>query len=429
MDYKIIQEIIKLDDVSAEKKLSMIEKIAKKFEKIDDYATSLAESEGRRTTFDDEYLATVKFATDAGVDFDKGDDEIKEIIKSSLIYLMNQQTESGGWGRSRRERIPARIHDLLGADNIGAVPNAWVTVMALSNLVAYRRFLDEPLEIEASGNRAIHWLMRNQDSNGAWRDVELSLCESPTNVIQTGMAIVGLVYGRLVFEQADPSPNIKAGLEFLAKSQDRETGGWSSLPGESPDSKATSMAVIASLFANKLELARGGIKWLLATQNNNGDWGYARTPDSFLFGAYYGIEALEMYRVFDNAYLSTNNEYSLQVDRAIRRSLNWYVKTNRLIRLEGKYRWGWKNGDEIADVANTAAAIIVLLDCAEDDFSFVISKGIEYLLSEKHQDNYWRGDTSMVLTALIRYIKPESRLHLSLPQIANIFKEISYASR
>ena len=429
MDYKIIQDIINLDHVSAEEKLSMIERVAKRFEEIDDYATSLAESEGRETTFDDEYLATEKFAADAGVDFDKSDEEIKKIIKSGLMYLMNQQTESGGWGHSRRERIPTRIHDLLRADNFGAVPSAWVTVMALSNLISYQRFFDEALDIRESGNRAIDWLMRNQDSNGAWRDVELSWCESPTNVIQTGMAITGLVYGGLVFEQADPSPNIEAGLEFLAKSQDRETGGWSSLPGELSDSKATSMAVIASLFTNKLELAKRGIDWLLTTQNKAGDWGYVRTTDSFLFGAYYGIEALEMYRIFDNAYLSTDHEYSLQVDRAIRRCLNWYVKTNRLIRLEGEYRWGWKNGDKIADVANTAAAIIVLLDCAEDDFSFVINKGVEYLLSEKHQDNHWKGDTSMVLTALIRYIKPESRLHFSMPQLADILKEKVHASR
>jgi hypothetical protein len=102
------------------------------------------------------------------------------------------------------------------------------------------------------------------------------------------------------------------------------------------------------------------------------------------------------------------------VNRSIQKALNWYVKANKLIKSSDGYNWGFQNEDEIADVANTAAAVTVLLDCAEDDFSFVINKSIEFLLNKKDQSEYWGGDTSIVLLSLIRYVKPESRLFNSL---------------
>jgi hypothetical protein len=180
------------------------------------------------------------------------------------------------------------------------------------------------------------------------------------------------------------------------------------------------MAVISCLFSSKVlgidfpqndSLAREGVKWLIENQLDEGDWGYTRTPDSFLFGAYYGIEALEFYRMLNKKELSTDPQFHQAITRVHRRAINWYIISNQLVRVQEKYGWAWVNGDRTGEIANTASAITVLLDCAEDDFSFVIRKGIDYLLAQRDPDTLWEGDTALVLMSLIRYINPDSRLH------------------
>jgi len=419
MDYEIIKDILNIEKISAEEKISMISKIAQKFEAIDNYANEIAFSEGRKVTIDDEHRATMKFASDMGLSLEKDEQEVIENIRGGIFYLVKNQLQNGGWGRSQKERIPERIHAFIKSDHPEALASAWLTTMAIVSLTAWYRFFNKDKDVETSIIKGLKWLKENQDSNGAWRDVDRFVIESPPNVIQTGMAIVGLVYGMIRFDIKDHKVNIDDGMNFLEKMQDKKTGGWPSLSGAPPDSKATSISVLASLFTNRKDLATKGIEWLIDNQNPEGDWGYKLTPDSFLLGIYYGLEALEGYQLLNNAFLLKISDFRLKVNRATQKALNWYVKANKLIKSSDGYNWAFQNEDEIADVANTAAAVTVLLDCAEDDFSFVINKSVEFLLNQKDQSEYWSGDTSIVLLSLIRYVKPESRLFNSLYELIN----------
>ena len=309
MDYEIIKDILEIEDKSAEEKLSMISKIAQKFEAIDNYANEIALSEGRKVTIDDEHRATMKFASDMGLSLEKDEQEVIENIRGGIFYLVERQLQNGGWGRSQKERIPERIHDFIKADHSEGLASAWLTTMAIVTLTAWHRFFNKDEDVEKSIIKGLKWLKENQDSNGAWRDVDRFVIESPTNVIQTGMAIVGLVYGIIRFAKKDLKVNIDDGMNFLEKTQDKKSGGWPSLSGAPPDSKATSISVLASLFANRKDLATKGIEWIIHNQNSEGDWGYKVTPDSFLFGVYYGLEALEGYQLLNNAFLLKNPDF------------------------------------------------------------------------------------------------------------------------
>jgi hypothetical protein len=414
MDYGIIKQILSLEDVSAEEKLSMISKIIKQFERIDNYSKAIAAEKGGKPTLDDKYQAMLQIADEIGVTLNLDEKEIDQIINSGLSYVMSEQLDNGGWGRDQKRYFPDTIHTHINSDRSQPVATPWDTCMAISILTIWDKICPGSLDVKESILEGLKWLKEDQDSNGAWREVDRHVRESPPNILQTGLAISVSAYGgsHLGLEK-DFAESIQAGLEFLVQHQDTETGGSPTVPGDPPDVKATSMSVIASSLANGGILAKRGIDWLITHQTDEGDWGYVRTSAYPLFGIYYGITALDIYRFGNRDYLLENVDFRKKIDRAIRKALNWYVGANKLIRHQERYRWVWKDGGEIADTANTPAAIIVLLDCAEDDFSFIMRKGVEWLINQRDQDTYWGIDTSLVLLSLIKYIKPESRRHKS----------------
>jgi hypothetical protein len=423
MDYRIIKQVLNIEEKSVEEKLGMIEKIADRFAAIDNYARELAEDEGRQVTIEDRYEAAQRVADEFGISLEKREAEIKNMLQAGADYVMADQAAGGGWGRRRMYRIPPRIQGRIPENHEGPVPSPWVTCVAVSTLHLIYMFYHQLPEIEEAIHKGLNWLIATQNSDGSWNDVDPQICASPKNVIQTGMAISGLAVGAQILQTDDLRESIRQGLLYLAQSQNPASGGWASIPEdpESPtDSKATSMAVMSCLFSSKVlgidfpqddRLAREGIVWLIENQLDEGDWGYTRTPDSFLFGAYYGIEALEFYRMLYQNSLSTDPQFHQAISRTHRRAINWYIISNQLVRIQEKYGWAWVNGDRTGEIANTASAITVLLDCAEDDFSFVIRKGIDYLLAQRDPDTFWEGDTALVLMSLIRYINPDSRIH------------------
>jgi hypothetical protein len=422
MDYRIIKQVLGIEEKTAQEKLIMIEKIADRYAKIDEYARELAENKGRQITIEDRHLAAKRLAAEIGVRIDKREDEIRDILEDSVYYILKDQNPSGGWGRTQLERVPARVHNNIPRSHSGPMTSPWMTVMAINTLqLLYTHFRKMP-EILKAIERGIKQLIESQNFDGSWNDVDPSICDSPKNVIQTGMAICSLVLGAFDVK-IDCRENIYKGLEYLAQTQSSSTGGWSSLPEEpnnKADSKATSMAIISSLLSSKFSgisiplednMAQRGVQWLIRNQKNEGDWGYVRTKDSFLFGAYYAIEALEIYMALSPKKSFKGSEFEKKIRRAFRRAMNWYIISNRLVQLKERYCWAWVNGDTAGEIANTAGAVIVLLDCAEKDFQFVIRKGIDYLLEQKDPATFWGGDTTIVLMALIRYLYPESRLH------------------
>jgi squalene cyclase len=431
MDYRIIKQVLNIEDKSSEEKLAMIEKITDRFAAIDKYARELAEDRGRQVTIEDRYQAARRVADEIGISLKKREAEIKNLLQAGADHIIADQTASGGWGRRRMTRVPHRIQDLIPKDHEGPVPSAWVTCVALSTLQSVYNFYHQLPEIEEAIRKGLNWLIDSQNPNGSWNDVDPKICDSPINIIQTGMAISGLVTGVQSLQTDALQESIRKGLHYLSEAQNRASGGWASMP-EIPesetDSKATSMAVISCLLASKVlginfpqddRFAREGVKWLIENQLDEGDWGYATTPDSFLFGAYYGIEALEFYRMLNQEGLSTDPQFHQALTRAHRKAINWYITSNQLVRVEEKYGWAWVNGDRTGEIANTASAITVLLDCAEDDFSFVIRKGIDYLLAQRYPNIFWEGDTALVLMSLVRYINPDSRIHNLLQLISS----------
>lgn len=422
MNYRIIQQILSIKGKTEQEKLDMIEKIVDRYAKIDEYARESAEKKGRQITLKDRHLAAKRLATEIGVSIDKREDEIRDILEDSVYYILKDQNPSGGWGRTQLERVPARIHNNIPRSHSGPITSPWVTVMAMNTLQLLYAHFRKMTEVMNAIERGIKQLIESQNDDGSWNDVDPSICDSPKNIIQTGMAICGLVFSTSD-GKIDCRQNIYKGIEYLTQTQSPSTGGWSSLPenpNDKADSKATSMAIISFLLSSKFpgisipledNMSQRGVQWLIGHQKNEGDWGYTRSKDSFLFGAYYAIEALEIYSALSPKRTFKESGFEKKVARAHRRALNWYIISNRLVQLKDRYGWAWVNGDTAGEIANTAAAVIVLLDCAEQDFHFVIRKGIEYLLEQKDQATLWGGDTTIVLMALIRYLYPETRLH------------------
>ena len=423
MSYRIVKQVLELADKSPEEKLYMIEKVINRIETIDRYAHEQAQRYGRKVTIEDRNIAAKRLAWELGIKYLKNEAEIFPHIEKGASYLMANQTDAGGWGRTQINRMPDRIHSLLPKKVNGPVSSAWVTTMSIATLRIIHKYHNPLPEFKKSIENGCRWLVESQNPDGSWNEVDPRVCPSEKNVIQTGMAITGLCQSAVLFETEKYHDAICRGLDYIRRTFNQQKGGWGMLAetnhGEC-DSKATSMAVIAYLFATKLlgiafrnglKVTTRGIRWLIDNQSEMGDWGFVRTQDSFLFGTYYGIEAIEIYRLLYNAQLSQDRDLRMALKRTKRKALDWYISSNQLVKVQDEYEWAWVNGNRTNEVANTAAAVTVLLDCAEDDFLFVIRKGVEYLLEQRGGNHFWEGDTSLVLMALLRYVYPESRLH------------------
>lgn len=416
MEYKIIKEIISMNNISEKEKLNMIEEIAHRFELIDKYAKEKSSKEGRDLTFEDEYQASLRVASEFNVSLDKKKHNLLNNIETGIKYIIEQQTESGGWGRTQRDRLPKRLRKYVKSDRFSPLPSSWCTGMAITTLNLAYRFLKRNSSIEEAIKKGLSWIKNNQDDSGGWRDVDLTEVSGSGNkihLIQTGMAVCALFSGMRYFHRVDLKNYFDKGLNFLEKSQNKSSGGWPSLLSNLPDAKATSISIIACLLGEKNDCARNGVEWLINHQKPGGDWGYRRTSDSFLYGVYYGIATLQMFRLFSNRNLKSDTKFSFKLNKAIRKALFWYEQANELIKSENDYHWAWKGGDRIADIANTACALIVLLDYSELDFQFLIDRAIEYLIKEKDCESMWEGDTSLVVYSLIKYCYPDSRLENS----------------
>lgn len=448
MDYKIIQELIALEDLTSDQKIEILKNITLELEKMEDLESEAAITEGRELTGWDDFRANEARVAEMGGLAVTNKFGMEKLLDASAKKILVQQTESGGWGRTRLRRIPAYLHERLPSLAL-PVASAWVTVMARTALENYGRLypkrMERDVELPEAINQAMQaslgWLLENQNADGSWNDVDRNVVASEVNIIQTCMAICGLIgHVMLHGESVEIIAPIKKGLNFLAASQNPSFGGWSARPGQNgaePDAKATSMAVFASLMADKClnlssplagEMTIQAVEWLLSNQLPIGNWVYAENPDSFLYGIYYCIEALVYYRLLNSSDLLEHPERMVRIRRAIRRAIRWYTKNNRLVRYEDSIGWGWKNGDRSGDIANTAAAITVLLDCAEEDFSFVIQRGIEYLAKQAAPDELWDGDTALVMYSLMKYLKPEFRSHNELPLLLQAHKGGLYAT-
>jgi hypothetical protein len=409
MDYRLIKQILDMERTTSDEKVSLISSIVEQYENLDMFTNKMASDEGRKPTLEDKYQAMLKFAEDKGISLSENVENVDHVIKKGISYIMDSQLKNGGWGRTKKKQFPIILHAQIQNELSQPLATAWDTAMAIFTLINYYKFFSKEPDVDPTIERGLEWLLNNQEANGAWRDVDKNFLESPYNIIQTTMATCALIYMCQYFNDQSVMNTIPTILKFLMASHDKKSGGWPTWPGQSPDVKATSLVSMCCTLLKEIKFADLGIRWLLKNQTPEGDWAYTRTPAYFLYGEYYGIEALHTFRSVFQAEIKKEPEYDRKIRTSIRKALNWYCNSNKLVRYQKKLKWIWRDGDEIADVENTAAAICVLLDCAEDDFSFVIQKGVEWLMEQMDFETYWGVDTSIVLYCLIKYSKPESR--------------------
>ena len=118
MLYKIVKEIISLKNASEKEKLDMIEEIADRFALIDKYAKEKSYQEGRDLTLDDQYEATLRVASEYNLPLDTNKDNFTGVIKDGIKYIIESQTDNGGWGRTQKKRVPERLRTIINSDAI-----------------------------------------------------------------------------------------------------------------------------------------------------------------------------------------------------------------------------------------------------------------------------------------------------------------------
>ena len=196
-------------------------------------------------------------------------DEYQETIRRALDWLVGMQSADGGFAAFDADNTHYALNRIPFADH-GALldpPTSDVTARVVTVLARVAR----PKDTAALG-RAVAYLRKNQESNGAW------FGRWGTNYIYgTWSALTALVQAGLTGED----PTVRKGIEWL-KGRQNADGGW----GESNDSYAgsssksastpyqTAWALLALLAAGEVasDAVRWGIDHLLRTQAADGLW-------------------------------------------------------------------------------------------------------------------------------------------------------------
>ena len=201
----------------------------------------------------------------------EGDPAHAEAIRRARDWIIGMQSRDGGWGAFDADNTHHYLNHIPFADH-GALldpPTADVTARCVSFLAQIGELLDG-----APIRRAVAWLKREQEEDGAW------FGRWGTNYIYGTWSVLCALNAAGV---AHDDPCMTRAVDFLLATQ-RDDGGW----GENNESYAdaqrgrhhvatpsqTAWAVLGLMAAGKAEhpaVARG-IAWLSANQTEDGGW-------------------------------------------------------------------------------------------------------------------------------------------------------------
>jgi squalene-hopene/tetraprenyl-beta-curcumene cyclase len=196
--------------------------------------------------------------------------EKQEAVERGVNWLTGMQSRDGGWGAFDADNTRALINKLPFCD-FGAVidpPSADVTAHIVEAFAA------EGLATSDSCKRGVIWLLKNQEADGSW------FGRWGANYVYG----TGAVVPALIAAGVQPSkPCIRRAVTWLEAHQNPD-GGWGedlrsyvdpamAGRGESTASQ-TAWALLALLAAGERagDAAARGVRWLVATQRQDGSW-------------------------------------------------------------------------------------------------------------------------------------------------------------
>lgn len=392
MSFKIIEGLLKTNLPDREK-LRIISEVANFITDYQEHSQEMRR-EGRKVSISD-------YASSQGIEIKTlSKQDVKDTLEKGIKWLIENRNQDKGWGWVERKRFAPKAWKMLG-NNIkrrgASLP--WDTAMAtmvLRDWTVY--FKDNTTQQLVDEGR--EWLIANQnlDSDGGWGRLLWIDSDSPSNAIETGISL------RVLFPADSPAKKkaVEEGLRFLS-TVEKKDGGWSIQPGLPSGTKPTAMSIAVNhIYQTKINRVKRGVRWLLKNQTKAGNWEWKQSSFSQIDATFYSIGALLIHN------LITGDPNVLQ---AIYDGVNWYKDHVGFVQHEGKVGWAW------GDIESTAAAIATLLNCDEHESSPEIEKGVEWIITQYDPKNFWEAHTPIALLALIRYIKPESRLSGGVAQI------------
>jgi len=196
--------------------------------------------------------------------------DAKPAIERGLAWLAGMQSRDGGWGAFDADNTRALVNKLPFCD-FGAVidpPSADVTAHIVEAFAA------EGQAGHPAVRRGVVWLLRAQEADGSW------FGRWGANYLYG----TGAVVPALVAAGVRPSkPAIRRAVAWLERHQNAD-GGWGedlrcyddpSLAGRGASTASqTAWALLALLAAGEhgSQATERGIRWLVATQRQDGSW-------------------------------------------------------------------------------------------------------------------------------------------------------------
>jgi hypothetical protein len=287
----------------------------------------------------------------------------------------------------------------------------WDTAIALLAFAdATRHSLKKTTKFHEPLERGRSWLLQAQSTkDGGW--AELGPKHLPVErlswAVETGVALWALGKVDAELNTTTPARVRQAALKLFADLQSVD-GATLARMDKDNDTKASAMAIMAHLGPGEISapLVTTNAEWLLA-KNKGGDWG--EPPEGhFIDPAFYAASALQAYQM--KATISAKQ--SERIDDAIRSTIDWYLDQARFTRApdRGRPGWAWR------DVENTAAALAALLNSGVPPLLPSVQQGVQWLLAQRDADGAWGSETPIAVVALLRYIKPGSRLAQALSE-------------
>ena len=226
------------------------------------------------------------FAKTAAPTAENANIRLKGAIQRGLRWLEGMQCKDGGWGAFDADNTRTIVNKLPFCD-FGAVidpPSADVTAHIVE------AFAREGLAGEKACRRGVTWLLRNQESDGSWFGRWGANYLYGTGAVVPALIEAGVKPGKPCIRRAvawlEAHQNADGGWGEDMRSYD-DPAGWAGR-GESTSSQ-TAWALLALLAAGERDSAsvERGIRYLAATQREDGNWDQALFTGTGFPGDFY----------------------------------------------------------------------------------------------------------------------------------------------
>ena len=433
MSYDAIRSVIMDTRLRSKAKVSEISRMLDRLDELESVVEGLAIDLAKKGKNPLEIMQEI--AIRKGVDI-KGVDraKVQRIITEGVNWLRNTRNEDGGWGRWEQEMYPHRIRKIVMKKNNGRWPKElstpWETAFAMLNFAQWRRNFETNKDALSDEEKSgLQWLQQNQNDDGGWGELSKGEYGSlQSGALHSGISIFPFVEGSGLIinnEFIEGDDVVRKGLNFFLEAQNKRDGGWPLYKRGRSETKST--AIVSTILSilkpslnqldqDKTNLAleqrcktagEQAVEWLIKKQHKK-SWlwesDFKPSPSNVISPTFFAMYALQMFSLS----MSAGDSRSTEIAKAIRMARRAY-KASGDLSSEDK-TWYWKSGKIITATENTAAAVNVLLQCGEKDNSFVIEKGIEWLIKHKHEKEFWGNDTDIVLYCLFTFLIPEMRM-------------------